>query len=214
MNEFKSRTGNFSTAKCFYAPGGGDRASVFLEPLLIVCSTLNSHCNGAQFFVTAGCEEFDRNINCVDYCTKQVVNWRFFGTPLKRFIESKRVPLAKLPSHFMCVSIGLFWLGCRRMEVHDRCWAGYTRFLEFVTCVRRLKGWDICVQKHTNDVDQGCQITLAIYLSGWFKRVCVCVGFVVCVCFGNNVYLYLLCFCIVSFMCVYVCIYIYILICY
>ena len=100
----------------------GNWATVFLEPLLLVCSNTSSRSNSAHFFVTAGCEEFDRNINCVDYCKKQVVNWRFFGTPLKRFIESKRVPLATLPSYFMCVSIGLFWLGCRRMEVHDRCW--------------------------------------------------------------------------------------------
>jgi hypothetical protein len=138
MNEFKSRTGNFSSAKTFCATLG-NRTSVFLEPLLLVCSTVSSHCNSGHFFVTAGCKQLDRNINCVDYCTKQVVNWRFFGTPLKRFIESKRVTPAKLPSHFMCVSTGLFWLGCRRMEVHDRRWVGYTRFLKFVTCVRKLK---------------------------------------------------------------------------
>ena len=152
----------------------GNRASIFLEPLLLVCSTMSSQCNSAQFFVTAGCEEFDRNINCVDYCTNQVVNWRFFGTTLKRFIESKRVPLAKLPSHFMCVSTGLFWLGCRRMEVHDRCWVGYTRFVKFITCVRKQKR----VQKRTNDAEQGCHTTFSICLFGWVKRVCVCV----CVC--------------------------------
>jgi hypothetical protein len=104
MNDFESRTGNFSTGKSFCAPLS-DRSSVFLEPLVQVCSIISRRCDGGQFCVTAGCEKFDFNSNSDDYFTKQVVNWRFFATPLKRFIKSERVPLVKLPPRFVCMSI-------------------------------------------------------------------------------------------------------------